>query len=428
MKFKAVVLFVLLIAGLGLTPTLAQDKVKIDVWFHAGEVGEGETLKGQLDKFNASQDKYAATLTEIPAKANSYNDAVAAASVSGTLPCLLDLDGPNLYNYAWAGYIIPLDKYVSKDFLADYLPSLIAQGTYDGKLYALGQLDSGLGLVSRKSVLEAAGVRIPKGIDDAWTLDEFNDALSKLQTAKGVKYALDMKMNYGVGEWYTYAFSPVVESFGGDLIDRSTYQSAEGVLNGEKSVAALTWIKSLFDKGYATLTPPDDNEFVNGNAALGWLGHWMYPAYKKAFGDDLVVLPMPKFGEKAVTGMGSWAWAITSTCKDPDGAWAALNFILQPENIKEFTDADGAVPGRLSVLKQSATYGEGGDLYILAQQLEKGVALPRPITPAYPTITVAFYTAMDNIIKGGDPQTELDKAVDTIDKNIKDNSGYPIKK
>ena len=75
-------------------------------------------------------------------------------------------------------------------------------------------------------------MRIPTGIEDAWTLDEFNEALEKLQALDEVEYAIDFKMNYGQGEWYTYGFSPIIQSWGGNLIDRSDYQSADGVLNG----------------------------------------------------------------------------------------------------------------------------------------------------------------------------------------------------
>jgi multiple sugar transport system substrate-binding protein len=52
--------------------------------------------------------------------------------------------------------------------------------------------------------------------------------------------------------------------------------------------------------------------------------------------------------------------------------------------------------------------------------------MPRPITPAYPTITEAFAEAVQNIVTGADVKAELDKAVETIDQDIEDNQGYPI--
>ena len=50
---------------------------------------------------------------------------------------------------------------------------------------------------------------------------------------------------------YPYAFSPFLQSFGGDIVDRSTYKTAEGALNGEDAVAFGNWWQSLFKDGYA---------------------------------------------------------------------------------------------------------------------------------------------------------------------------------
>lgn len=406
----------------------AEGSEVVTLWFHGGTAEETEAMRAQIDRFNNAQEAYTVEMTEIPGGAvagSGYNDAVNAAAVAGDLPDILDLDGPNLYNYAWAGYLLPMDDLISEELKSDLLPSLVDQGTYQGQLYAIGQYDSGLALVGRVSLLEKAGVRIPTSVEDTWSREEFVDALDKLQQLPEVEYAIDLKMNYGAGEWFTYAFSPVVQSFGGGLIDRSDYQSAEGVLNGPESVEAMTFIQGLFEDGHAIVSPPDDNEFVNGRAALGWLGHWMWNPYKDAFGDDVVVIPAPDFGEGPVAGMGSWAWSISSQTENPEGAMAFLEFILQPEEILAITNTNGAVPGRITAFEQSPLYVEGGELNVFVQQLQQGVAFPRPKTPAYPAITSAFYTAMDNIIKGADVQSELDAAVDKIDADIRENDGYP---
>jgi multiple sugar transport system substrate-binding protein len=135
---------------------------------------------------------------------------------------------------------------------------------------------------------------------------------------------------------------------------------------------------------------------------------------------------MPILGEKAVTGSGSWNWGITSTCENPDAAFEFLSFLIEPEEILHMTNANGAVPARKSAIEQSELYAEGGLLNLFVQQLEGGVAVARPQTPAYPTITSAFKTAVWNIIAGADVQEELDNAVEIIDQDIEDNDGYPF--
>ena len=401
------------------------EPVTVEVWFHSGKGEEREVLDAQVTDFNAMQDDVFVKAVQLPE--GSYNDQVNAAALAGDLPCLLDFDGPFLYNYAWSGYLQPIDGYVSADLKADFLPSIINQGTYAGHLYSLGTFDSGLAIWGNKAYLEAAGVRIPTSIDDAWTKEEFVDALEKLQALPEVEYAIDFKMNYGAGEWFTYGFAPMMQSFGGDLVDRSTYQSAEGVLNGPAAVEGMEFFQSLFEDGYANPEPAGDDDFhVKKITALSWVGHWMWTPHSENLGDDLVLIPMPKFGDQAVTGMGSWNWGLTSNCEHPDAAWKFLQFLVSPAEILHMTNANGAVPARKSAIAQSSLYAEGGPLNVFVQQLEGGVALERPVTPAYPVITSAYAEAVQNIVAGADVKAELDKAVEKIGQDIQDNQGYPV--
>jgi multiple sugar transport system substrate-binding protein len=407
------------------TEAPAAEPVTVEVWFHSGKGEERDVLDAQVEAFNAANTDVQIDAIRLPE--GSYNDQVNAAALAGDLPCLLDFDGPFLYNYAWSGYLIPLDTYVSDELRNDFLPSIIDQGTYGGKLYSLGTFDSGLSIWGNKAYLEKAGVRIPTSIEDPWDRQEFMDALEKLQALDEVEYAIDFKMNYGQGEWYTYGFSPILQSFGADLIDRTDYQSADGVLNGPEAVEAMTFFQSLFQDGYANPAPAGDDDFyVKKITALSWVGHWMWTPHHENMGDNVVLIPMPKLGDKAVTGMGSWNWGITSSCKTPDAAWKFLEFLITPDEILHMTNANGAVPARKSAIAQSELYAEGGPLNIFVQQLEGGVAVPRPVTPAYPVITEVFAAAVQNIVTGADVKAELDNAVQQIDQDIQDNRGYPL--
>ncbi len=421
--FTLILLTVLLLTSF--TLTALAEPVTIEVWFHSGKGEEREVLDAQVEDFNAMQNEVIVKAVRLPE--GSFNEQVSAAALAGDLPDLLDFDGPFLYNYAWAGHLIPLDYYVSDYLRDDFLPTIIAQGTFGGKLYSLGTFDSGLAIWGNKAYLKKAGVRIPTSIKEAWTLEEFNEVLKKLTALDEVEYAIDFKMNYGQGEWYTYGFSPIIQSWGADLIDRSDFQSADGALNGPEAVEAMTWFQSLFSKGYAKLQPAGDDDFYGRKiAALSFVGHWMWTPHNEGLGDDLVLLPMPKFGDKAATGMGSWNWGITSQSKHPEAAWKFLEYLIEPEQILRMTNANGAVPARKSALAMSELFGLNGSLGIFVEQLEGGVGVTRPETPAYPTITTAFAEAVQNIVSGADVKTELDKAVQKIDQDIEDNRGYPI--
>jgi len=140
----------------------------------------------------------------------------------------------------------------------------------------------------------------------------------------------------------------------------------------------------------------------------------MWGPHSEGLGDDLVLIPMPKLGDEAVTGMGSWNWGITSACEHPDAAWSFLQYLVEPDQILRMTNANGAVPARKSAIAQAELFGEGGPLNVFVQQLEGGVALERPVTPAYPVITSAYAEVVQNIVTGADVKEELDKAVKKI--------------
>ncbi len=400
---------------------VAEGSVEVSVWFHSGKGMERDTLNAQIADFNAMQSDIVVVAKQLPE--GSYTEQVNAAALAGGLPDLLDFDGPFVYNFAWAGYLMPMDDYIDADMLADILPSIVKQGAYKGKLYSLGTFDSGLGIYGNRIYLEKAGVRIPTGVDDAWTAEEFADVLVKLQALPEVEYALDLKMNYGRGEWFTYAFSPLLQSFGADLIDRSNFQKSDGTINGPKAVAAMELFQSWFTDGYTKYNPGGDTDMADGKAALSFVGHWMYTTLKEALGEDLVLLPMPKFGGKSATGMGSWNWGMTSSTRDPEAAMIFLKYLMEPDQILRMTNANGAVPSRKSAIAMTDLFNVGGDLEVFIQQLNS-TAVPRPETAAYAVITTAFAEAIDNIAQGADVQAALDKAAQLIDQDIMDNKGY----
>jgi multiple sugar transport system substrate-binding protein len=56
--------------------------------------------------------------------------------------------------------------------------------------------------------------------------------------------------------------------------------------------------------------------------------------------------------------------------------------------------------------------------------LQHGWPVPRPITPAYPAISVAFARAVDDILHGADVHATLSRAADQIDRDIAAHNGY----
>jgi multiple sugar transport system substrate-binding protein len=380
-----------------------------------------------------------------------YESSIVAAGASGDLPDLLGMDGPFLYNFAWNGFLRPIDSCASQDLIDGLLPSIIKQGTYQDQLYSLGDFDSGLGLWVHQGMLEDVGARIPTGPDDAWTADEFTQILKDLQAAGyGANGPLDIKWAYGAGEWRPYGFAPIVWSAGGDLIDRSTMASVEGFFNGPEAVGAWTTFQGWANDGLIDLVAEDDSNVTVGpdgqpntgdETPISWVGHWMYPLYSENI-DDLLLLPLPDFGNGSKTGMGSWNWAITTGADgvadsgdevDIDAVWAFVEWLMSDSEIERMAGAEGAVPAATAILAQDPLFVEGGPEHMYVVNLNnahtdtslvQSGAVPRPATPAYGVIRDAFSDSMADIIESGaDVQSTLDAAAQRIDQEIQD-AGY----
>ena len=396
--------------------------ILITAWTHSDPLTpEYALVKQSAEAFNRRQRAYRVEF--IPSLRRDYANWVHREAANGTLPCVLDIDGPFLAEFAWPQYFQPIDRFVPRDMLNDFLPSIVAQGTYQGKLFSLGQFESGVVLWGNRRYLRAAGARIPT-LQAPWTLAEFEQVLARLAALKDLAYPINFAFyNSRADEFFSYGYAPILQGFGGDLIDRSTLRSTKGVLDGPRSVLALGHLKRWVEAGWTTAAD-QPTDLATGKVALSWNGHWAYRNALKALGDDLVLLPLPDFGQGIKTGMGSWGWAISSTCHAPAGAWAFLAELLSTVSILRMTNMNGAVPARRSALRRSPLYAPGGPLRLIAEQLELG-GVPRPVTPAYGALSTAFRTAVENTILGGDTQAELSRAAAIVDQHIATHHGYP---
>jgi multiple sugar transport system substrate-binding protein len=389
---------------------------ELTMWTHsAGDEAELEVYEQIISDFNGSQDQYEVVMESFPQGA--YNDAIVAGAAAGDLPCLLDMDGPIVPNWAWAGYIQPLD--ISEEIVDSLLPTAV--GRYQDEVYSAGYWDAALSVFARKSVLDANGIRIPT-VAEPWTIEEFDAALVTLQGA-GYATPLDIGAE-DAGEWWPYAYSPMLQSAGGDLVDRETYLTADGALNGPEAVEFFDWFQSVFERGLASDSGTIGNaEFNSDEAALSYTGVWNAMESLDTVGDDLLILPPPDFGEGPKIGGASWQWGISESCSAADGAREYLEFSFQPEYIAQFADNQVVIPATAEAEELSEMFGEGDPLRPFVE-LSQELAVERPPTPAYPVISSVFERAAKDIMSGAEVQSTLDDAVQEIDANIESNDGY----
>jgi fructooligosaccharide transport system substrate-binding protein len=387
-------------------------EVKLTLWHPEGD--GTETYKEIIKEFNKEYEgDIEAEITFIPRGSKyAYEDKISAAATSNTLPDLMALDGPNVANYANAGIIQPIDGLVENQ--DDFVKSIITQGTYEDKLYTVGATESTVALFYNVKMLEEAGIKPPTTLEEAWTWDEFYDAAKKLTNKEKGIYGVNWTLDYG--EWIIYFTGPTVWSNGGSFIaeDGST---ADGYVNGPKTVEALEYLQKFTNEGLVNLQPTP-TEFEDGNAAMMLMGSWEWKKLQDYPDTEWGITYYPRSPEgEQVSPSGDWNWGISTDTEHKEETATLLNYVLNKDNVIKLANAYNKPASRLSSFEEMTGWNEA-PLNILKDQV-LNTAHPRPSTSSYPVLSTKYGQAVQNIFLGGDVQDELDKVAKEVDEEIK---------
>ncbi|GAA5416815.1 hypothetical protein Pryu01_01854 [Paraliobacillus ryukyuensis] len=399
----------------------SSDSDAVSVWVHTSkETPEGKAMQTIIDRFNKKYDgEYSAAIEFIPRSGSGggYEDKINAALTTNTLPDILTLDGPNTAAYADAGMIAPIDEYLTnKD---DLLPSIIEQGTYEGKMYAVGYSESGVGIFYNKKMLKEAGVDLAtlSTIDNPWDWNQFME-LNQTLVDTFDKPAIDMGFD-DQSEWLMYAFSPFLWSQGGSIVSEDG-TSASGVFNDENAVKAFTFIQNMVKKGYATITPVEKG-FHTGEYPLKFGGSWTITELEEYPDIEYGIMPYPTSPDtgELVSPSGSWQYAMSATTDKKEAAGKLIDFLVSTESLTEITLANSVLPAAYSVIEEVQDK-VSPELNFLIEQNSKS-AHARPVLPAYPQVSRVFQQTVSDATyykENSDIQKLLDNKVEQINKAL----------
>jgi multiple sugar transport system substrate-binding protein len=315
---------------------------------------------------------------------------------SHTLPDLLMLDNPALQQIAQTGALTPLSTAGVE--LNGYFPSILAAGTYQGKVYGLAPGVNSIALFYNKDLLVAAGLQPPT------TWAELTADAAKLTTPAHYGFALSAD-NDGEGAWQ---FLPFFWSNGGDLQHLDAAPSAQAlqlltdmVKSGSMSKSVVTWAQSDVN-----------DQFIAGKVAMMINGPWQFPTLDKATSlhYGVAAIPVPQAGGSVKVPLGGEVWTvpITTTAKE-QAAGKVLACMNSSANQISLAKAAGYVPSL-----QSAATQIGQDTPALAPFVtEVATALSRTavVGTKFPTIATAIESAEQSALTGAaDPQQAMTAA------------------
>lgn len=379
------------------------------VTFWNGYAADGDEIKTftnvVLPAFNKLYPNIKVEHQEIP-----YDDLrqkLVTGLAGGTLPDVLRADIIWVPDFANQGALLPLDTEMS-DFqqIADTtFAGPLSTNKWQGHYYGL-PLDTNTRVMFYNSkLLTDAGIAAAPT-----TIDEFDAYAKQVQDKLGKKvYAY---AEGGTGAW---SVLPWIWSFGGGITNADV-TSADGVLNGPGTVAAVTKLKEWLDKGY--LSPSilgggtaTSDQFGNGTTASILEGPWMPGIFKNQFPDlKFTYAPVPAGPGGSASVVGGEDIVVFKSTQNKQAALAFTRFMLS----EEAQLAMGKI-GQMPVLKSLAGNSDLPDYYpTFMKQLETANA--RTPSPAWSKIDEAISNAVLKALRGDMPiQAAMDEAAKTVD-------------
>jgi multiple sugar transport system substrate-binding protein len=375
-----------------------------------GDTGGGAKTIRVLDYYNNEPDKavYAKTLdacgqangVTIQREAVPGDTLIAKVlqqSSSRTLPDVLMLDNPDLQQIAATGALAPLSDF---GLNADgYVKGVVDASTFDGKLYGLQPVTNTIGLFYNKDILARAGVTPPK------TWEELKAAAKKLTKGKQYGLAFSAPANYE-GTWQ---FLPFMWSNGGDEKNIATPQVA---------AALQLWVDLVKDgsasKSVVNWTQADVNDqFKAGNAAMMVNGPWQFPVLnaEKSLHYDVVPIPSPQAGNKAVAPLGGETWAVPNTGdKDRQQIAAKIVGCLNSDaNQLALAKERQTVPTKASLQSQFVT--DQPTMKTFSELVADARARTGELGADWPKAATKIYTGVQSALAGGkEPLKALQEA------------------
>ena len=394
----------------------------LSIWVHTIEdTPEGEAYKESVDAFNEKYNgTYFADIEFIPRNdsGGGYSDKVNASVMSKDLPDVLTVDGPNVAAYAANGIIQPLAD-LTEEEKAVYLDSIIDQGTYDGKLYTLGAMESSVGLYYNREILKEAGVEIPDA-DHPWTWSEFLEICEKLQPVMEEKNGYCLDMTFPVGESSIYYYAPFFWANGGDFVSEDGL-SVEGILDSDENKEALSFFKTLVDHKYMSKTPID-TLFETGRAAFKFDGAWLVNTVYENYPEISIGVAPYIVGDNwdggRYTPTGSWAYAASSETRNLEGATELVKWMSGVDSGILLHEKTKGLPSTHEAFEEITLFSEDENYKALYEQLNK-YGHPRPKTPVYPQVSTSFQQILEGTaLNGKEIDTELHNSIERINAKL----------
>ncbi|SHL65694.1 multiple sugar transport system substrate-binding protein [Anaerocolumna jejuensis DSM 15929] len=282
------------------------------------------------------------TIVLEPTTWTEYWTKLETAATGGSVADVFQMNGPNINKYAEAGIVLSLADYITSSGLDmnNYPAAMKDLYNVDSVQYGIPIDYDTIGLWYNKELFDAAGVSYPT---DSWTWDDLKAAAKKLTNTE--------KNIYGISAGYSDqgGFYNTVFAAGGYILNED--KTACGFDQDATKQGIQCWIdlmKAGYSPSQASLSENADYiQFMSGKVAMLFAGDWFAANFadpKADFADKCDVALLPTINGKRASVIHGKANCISASSKNPDAAWAWVNYLAGTEANEILGKSGAAIP------------------------------------------------------------------------------------
>lgn len=353
-RVSAVVVSAVLVLAWSLV-ALGAEPVTITFQYRTGE-GRAETVEAWIQEFEAMHPHVKVEWLQPP---SDYRERTLISWASGTGPDVIELWGDFAQDYARAGVLMDLRRYVERDFsaeeIADFYPvawqaSFLQHGANAGIQFRIPRYMLSLVYYFNAEQIAAAGLETPLALDarGEWTYDVLREMARRLTVTSGNEitrygYTTDTDAFLRLSQW--------MRAFGGDLFDPADPTRFIG--HEQPAVEAMTFLQEMIWSDQSTLPEYNPSAFYTGGVALVEEGtHAVLSRFDRniqgSFEWDVAPAPIGRAGRKAYAGDDGFA--IWKDTPHPEEAWEFVKFMTSKRGQEIAALNEGLAPVRRSAM------------------------------------------------------------------------------
>lgn len=261
-----------------------------------------------------------------------YKTKIKTAFAAGEAPDIAYMfsGGSFVKPYIDAGYLLPIDDYVSQETLDSVLPGMLEGCTFEEQLYTLPTITFLANLYCNTEMFEKAGAEIPT------TWDELLEAVEKLNAAGYTPIILGEKDRWPGMYMYDIISARTAGNVGlEEAFADPTKFNSEPFIDAAEKIQELVKAGAFNDNMMSMSYDEMVEGFAAGQAAMLYQANWIHPSIQAESSATngkvtCVAFPVVEEGKGSITefsGGSSDGYYINANCEHPEEAVKYLEYL-----------------------------------------------------------------------------------------------------